>query len=131
MAKQAKTPKNKAKPSMRDLAGAKPEPKKRRIRINKSKSAAPFKKAHSFGKKEYHPIKLPDNKVGRLLNKRGRIIPKYFRDAWKEIRLTTWPGRRETVRLTIAVFIFSAVFAAIVAALDFVLDKIFKNIITG
>lgn len=132
MAKQERGPKPKSKkPSMRDLAAKKPEAKKRRLKVNTSKAATPLKKARDLGRKEYHLIKLPDNRIGRLLNKRGRIVPRYFRDAWQEIRKTTWPGRRETIRLTIAVFIFSAVFAVIVAALDFVLDKIFRNIITG
>lgn len=130
MARQEKTSKGK-KPSMRDLAGDKSAGKKRRIRASGTKTAAPLKKIRGFASKEYHPIKLPDNKAGRLLNKRGRIIPKYFRESWHEIRLTTWPGRKETLRLTIAVFIFSAVFAVIVAALDFVLGKLFKNLITG
>lgn len=112
MAKQAKSPKDKSKqPSMRDLATAKPTTKrKRRQRTRSLRASGPFK---------------------RMTALLGKLVPKYFHGAWQEIRLTTWPGRRETIRLTIAVFIFSAVFAVIVAALDFVLDKIFKTLITG
>ncbi len=132
MAKKSDTTKSKAKkPSMRDVASGKKQPKKRRLKVNGTKATTPLKKVYNFGKKEYHPIRLPDNKFGRVLNKRGRIIPKYFREAWQEIRLTTWPGRRETARLTVAVFVFSAVFAIIVAILDFGLDKLFRSLLTS
>lgn len=132
MAKEsAKTVKKPRKlKTMRELAAEKPA-SKRKSSSKKSKLLRPFKKAHTVGKKEYHPIKLPDNRFGRILGKRINFIPKYFRESWREIRQVSWPGRRETIRLTIAVFIFSAVFATIVASLDFVLDKVFRNLIVG
>lgn len=132
----AKQPTNKTakKPrklkTMRELAAEKPA-SKGKSNSKKSKLLKPLKKAHNVGKKEYHPIKLPDNRFGRILGKRINIIPKYFKESWQEIRMVTWPNRRETIRLTIAVFIFSAVFATIVASLDFVLDKVFRNLIVG
>jgi preprotein translocase SecE subunit len=107
---------------MRDLASSKKAaPKKRKLKIGK-----PLQKARLF-----KLIRLPDNKFGRLLKRVGRfLIPEYFRAAWGEIKQTTWPNRKETTRLTIAVFIFSIIFATFVAGLDFALDKMFKNLIT-
>lgn len=62
-------------------------------------------------------------------NKLGRFAPGFIKNSWGEIRQVTWPGRRETMRLTMAVFIFSVIFGAFVAVLDFGLDKLFKQVI--
>lgn len=64
--------------------------------------------------------------VGKLLNK---LAPRYFVNAWRELRQVTWPNRRETWRLTLAVFVFSVVFGALVAGVDKGLDEIFKNVV--
>jgi preprotein translocase SecE subunit len=77
-------------------------------------------------------------KFGRLLGKFkffkviGKILwPTYFRESWKELRQVTWPNRRETWQLTLAVIIFSVIFGALVAIVDFGLDKVFKKLIIG
>lgn len=100
-----------------------------RLAAAKGKARTPFKKFKSVSGKEFHPFKLPDNRVGRLMKKRGRIVPRYFKEAWQEISKVSWPNRRETTRLTIAVFIFAVIFTTIVAILDFGLDKLFREII--
>ncbi len=61
--------------------------------------------------------------IGRLLGL------KFLRDSWRELRLVTWPTRRESFRLTGAVIIFSVVFGAIIAVVDYGLDKIFRQIL--
>ncbi len=116
------------KPTVRERANTAKAPKNNRIRKSTSKVAKPLQKAHKFGQKEYH-VPLPDNKLGRLLSKRGRLVPKFLREAWAEIKLVTWPNRRETYRLTVAVFIFAVVFGVMVALLDMGMDKIFKEVI--
>lgn len=70
--------------------------------------------------------------VGHLLPFRilGHILfPRYFRNSVRELKLVTWPGRRESIRLTSAVLIFAIIFGAIVALVDFGLDKLFKELI--
>lgn len=57
------------------------------------------------------------------------IIPPYFRSSWRELRHVTWPNRRETLRLTTAVVMFSIVFGAVLAAFDYGLDKLFKQVL--
>ena len=79
-------------------------------------------------------IPLPNNKFGKGLRKVLRVIglillPKFFREAGRELRQVTWPGRRETWRLTMSVFVFAIVFAIIVGFLDFGLDKLFRELI--
>ena len=105
----------------------------RRVRVRKAagKISTPFKKIRHHGKKEVHVVPLPDNKVGKVLGKRVRLTPGFVRDAWREIKLVRWPNARETIRLTIAVFIFAVVFAVIVGLIDFGLDKLFREVIIG
>lgn len=116
------------------------EAKGPRIRKTETSSSTKKAKSTSRGRKrkiksplsKFKPIKLPDNKLGRILSIIGRIIfPRFIRGAFSEIRQTTWPNRDETIRLTWAVFVFAIIFSIIVAALDFVLDKIFRSIILG
>jgi preprotein translocase SecE subunit len=84
-------------------------------------------------------IGLPFRPVGRLLLRVGRLkpfrilgrilFPTYFRNSWKELQQVTWPGRRESLQLTLAVIIFSIVFGALIAVVDFGLDKVFKQVL--
>lgn len=105
------------------------ERKPRRISTASSKAATPFKAAAKVGRREYHPIKLPDNKIGRFMTKSRKFIPKYFRLSWQELRQVAWPGRKETTKLTIAVFMFAVFLALIISIFDYVLDKAFKSLI--
>ena len=57
------------------------------------------------------------------------LVPTYFINSWREVRQVSWPNRRETWRLSLAVFIFAIVFGALVAAVDKGLDELFKKVI--
>lgn len=84
-------------------------------------------------------IAWPFRPVGRLLLRVGRLkpfrilgrilFPTYFRNSWKELQQVTWPGRKESLQLTLAVIIFSIVFGAIIAVVDYGLDKVFKQVL--
>ena len=56
------------------------------------------------------------------------VVPRYIRSSIKELKDVTWPGRKESRDLTIAVLIFAIVFGASIALVDFGLDKLFKLI---
>lgn len=56
------------------------------------------------------------------------FVPPYFRSAWHELKLVTWPNFRQTRDLTFAVIMFSIVFGALVALIDYGLDKIFRKV---
>ena len=64
-----------------------------------------------------------------LLRPLRLLVPTYFINSWREVRQVSWPNRRETWRLTLAVFIFAIIFGAIVAAVDKGLDELFKKVI--
>lgn len=99
----------------------KPEKKTGVLRLALQYIAAPFK---WIGRQF---AKLGRFKPFRIL---GRILwPTYFRNSWKELRQVTWPTRRETWQLTLAVIIFSIIFGAIIAVVDYGLDKGFKQLI--
>jgi preprotein translocase SecE subunit len=79
--------------------------------------------------------RIPSNPITRILGKIFKVlgkaiswlIPRYFINSWREMKQVTWPGRKETRRLTLAVFMFAVVFGAIAAIVDKGLDEIFKK----
>jgi len=68
-------------------------------------------------------IKWPLRIIYQLLR---RITPKYFINSWRELKLVTWPGRKETWRLTGAVFVFAIVFGVAIYFVDLALERLFK-----
>lgn len=120
-------------PTMREQAetarGKADKPKRtRKARQAAGRVTRPLVKAHHFGQKTYF-LPMPDNRVGRFLNKRRYFVPKYFRDSWAELKLVTWPSRRESWRLTGAVFVFAVVFGLCVTFVDKILDKVVRDIL--
>lgn len=73
------------------------------------------------------------NVVTTLLKAIGRVlrflVPRYFRNSWKELKFVTWPNWKQSRQLTFAVLIFAIVFGATIALVDFGLDKLFKSIL--
>lgn len=57
------------------------------------------------------------------------VAPVYFRGAVREVRLVTWPDRKQSRQLTGAVIIFALIFGILVALVDYGLDKVFKKVI--
>jgi preprotein translocase SecE subunit len=80
-----------------------------------------------FGRVGRLAIWKPFKVVGRFLSK--YLIPPYFKNSWRELKLVTWPTGKQTRDLTFAVILFSIVFGAAVAIVDFGLDKLFKKVI--
>lgn len=103
-------------------------PKPRRLRQAASSASKPFVSAHRLGQREYF-LPLPDNRFGRFLNKRLKIFPRFFGNAWQEVRQVQWPGRKETLKLTLAVFMFATLFGIIIALTDYGLDKLFRKVL--
>ena len=95
----------------------------------KTKIHRPLSKLRRASAKEYHPIKAPDNKAGRIMNKRVRFVPKFVRESWAELKLVTWPTKREAASKTVAVIIFAAVIMIFVQVLDKIFSQLVKEII--
>ena len=131
------------------MAESKPAKRKRRIirasetvreKVEKSTNAPPVKKQGVLRLTGRY-IATPFRWVGRRLKPLGRfrvlrfigkiLVPPYVRNSWKELRLVTWPGRRESLQLTLAVIIFSIVFGALVTVVDLGIDKVFRKVLIG
>lgn len=114
--------------TVREKAEKSSQPKPERtgvLRLTLRYIAAPFR---WIGRQLAKPFKfLGKFKVFKFI---GKILwPAYFRNSWKELRQVTWPTRRETWQLTLAVIIFSVIFGTLVALTDYGLDKVFKKLI--
>jgi preprotein translocase SecE subunit len=123
--------KRKAPVSVREHAekqAAKREAPKKSTKL-KGKIHRPLSTLRAAGKKEFTPVKVPEKKGVRHLNKRVRFVPKFIRESWAELKLVVWPDKKTAARLTLAVFIFSAVFAIFVQILDYGFNKLFKEIL--
>jgi preprotein translocase subunit SecE len=103
-------------------------PKPRRLHTTAHKITMPIRAAHRIGRKEYY-LPLPKNRVGQFLNKRRSFVPKFFKESWEEVRQVTWPSRKETWKLTLAVFIFAITFGLVIAIVDYGLDKLFRSLL--
>ncbi len=99
----------------------------RRIKRTASAVKRPVKAVVEAGKKEYHLIPQSDSGVKGFLTKSRRVTPGYFRSSYKELKLVSWPNRKETWRLVFAVFIFATLFGLLITVVDFGLDKLFKQ----
>lgn len=80
-----------------------------------------------------HPIIVSRAKLGSFYfakENMGSAIT-YFKDAWKELGKITWPTRKQSIRLTIAVAVFSLVFALLIGAIDFGLAELAKRLFVG
>lgn len=99
--------------------------KPKRLQKTTAKAGAPFRAVtRLLGKLHiWKPFKVAGRLIGRI------VLPMYIRNSLKELRLVTWPTRRQTLELTSAVIIFSVVFGLVVALFDFGLDKLFKQVI--
>ena len=56
------------------------------------------------------------------------LIPRYFRNSFAELKQVTWPDRKQSRQLTLAVILFSTAFGIVVSLLDFGLDRLFKKV---
>lgn len=105
------------------------EQKPRRLHKVASSAKRPISAARRIGAKEYHPIKLPDNKVGKFMTTSRKFTPKFFREAWGEVKQVSWPNRKETAKLTLAVFTFAIIFSLLIGVVDYGLDKLFRELL--
>lgn len=110
------------------------EPKQRRVKTTASKVSRPFKVVGKAIAKVLRPFAFvlkpfrtrPARFIGRILA--AILLLKFFRASWKEVRQVQWPDIKTTIRLTVAVFVFSILFGTLIAITDYGLDKIFRKV---
>lgn len=94
-----------------------------------TKSAKDQDKKHGLLKKR---VSLPGKgKLSRSVKTPRwlRAIGRYFTGAWHELREVSWPTRRATWGLTLAVIIFTCAIMILVLALDYGFEQLFKWIL--
>lgn len=101
--------------------------KGRILRESAAKAGAPLGALIRYGRREFHPVKLPNTKLGNFLTKKRTLTPRFLSEAFGELKQVSWPNRKETTKLTTAVLIFAVVFGSVIAAVDYLLDKIFRS----
>ena len=133
--KKSEQPKTKRAQTVRERSQTDAAKPKRRVLKTAETVSKPAKAAHKGVKKAVKPLSplarpfktRPMRFIGRWLAK--LLLINYFISSWKELRQVTWPNRKETAKLTAAVFMFAIVFGAIIAITDYGLDKIFRKIL--
>lgn len=58
-----------------------------------------------------------------------KAIWKYLKGARRELKKVTWPSRKEAIKLTFAVVVFTLVFVIFTSIVDYGLDRAFEKII--
>ena len=97
----------------------------------KAKIHRPLSSLRRASAKRYNPIKAPDNKAGKVLNKEVRFVPKFVRESWVELKQVSWPSKGEAVQKTAAVFGFAIFFIILVQFLDEIFSRLVKEILIG
>jgi preprotein translocase SecE subunit len=106
----------------------------RRLRKTSKAAARPFKFVWNLAKKALGPfafLLIPfKTKIARKIASflASVLLLKFIRGAYGEIKQVQWPSFRETVRLSVAVFIFSVLFGTLVAITDYGLGKVFRKL---
>lgn len=118
--------------TVRERSNQAPIAKKRLIRSTAKRASTPLRALARLIAKLVRPLRFllwpfktrPARFIGRVLA--AIFFLRYFRNAWKELRGVTWPSRKETWQLTLAVFTFAVVFGIVITAVDYGLEKLFK-----
>lgn len=100
-----------------------------RIRKVAGSSVGSIKKVGKVLKKEYTPIRTGSSKAGKVLGSRSRLTPRYFIDAFRELKQVQWPSFRSAMKLTGAVFVFAFCLSAIIVAFDYGFERLFRDVI--
>ena len=74
---------------------------------------------------------LESPKEAFLFGERMRPLINYFRDSFTEFGKINWPTRTQTIRLTIAVMIFSTVISIFMFLIDLGLNELVKRFLVG
>lgn len=53
----------------------------------------------------------------------------YFKGSWRELGRISWPSRKQTTKLTVAVVVFSIIFGIFIGSVDFGLSELVKRVL--
>jgi preprotein translocase SecE subunit len=98
--------------------------------LKRAKGRARSAKANTMRMLRAEPfaVKSPRHGDDHFLNKRRSLVPKFARGAREELDKVKWPGRRQSISLTTAVYIFAGVFMLLASTADWGFSKIAERI---
>jgi len=53
----------------------------------------------------------------------------YFKESWRELGKISWPNRKQTTHLTLAVLTFSLVMGVFIGGIDFGFSELVKRVL--
>ena len=84
----------------------------------------------SLSKEVHLPIRLPESKIGKTLGKQRRLpLAKYFSESYAEMKKVTWPSRKETLKLTFAVIVFTTIFTLFMTIADLGIGNVVERVL--
>ena len=125
--KDTKTPKKKETMRQSAAKSRANQDKPKRVRKAATAAAKPVGSLGSALTQEYHVFEQKDG--GNFFTRSRSFVPKYFINSWRELRQVTWPGRKETWKLVLAVFIFAVAMGTFIAVLDYGLERVMRDLI--
>lgn len=63
------------------------------------------------------------------LSEAGKQLVLFVRDAWREVKKVVWPSRKESIQITLYVFVFVVVMALFLWLTDKTLEWVFYDLI--
>lgn len=66
-----------------------------------------------------------------LISESGRQFVAFANDAWREVKKVVWPTRKESIQMTVYVFVFAVVMALFLWLTDKTLEWVFYDLILG
>lgn len=128
MAEKQPAKKKRSKRRLRNPETIREQAIRAQAETGKPKKATKVKRASKRAFRPVTKLKKPfTHKPFRVLGL--VVVPPFLRRSWQELRLVTWPNRKESRQLTVAVVIFSIIFGVFVAIIDWGLDKLFKEVL--
>ena len=85
---------------------------------DKKQDKVKLKEARRAEKKAKKAERRESNKKVFILFRPFVAFFRYLRDAWREIRQVRWPSRKDTWKMVLAVFAYTALFVIIITLLD-------------
>lgn len=118
------------KPTLRErnVEAATKKGKTSRVRKAAGSAKSGSKRIGGALTREYHVVTPKKEDPGFFMKSRS-LTPRYFRNAWLELKQVQWPGFKTTWKLVFAVFVFAFIIGGFIAVLDHLLEQAFREVI--
>lgn len=106
-----------------------PITRKKVVVKDKKQEKIQSKEVRKAEKKAKKAERAKENKKVFILFRPFVAFFRYLRDAWREIRQVRWPSRKDTWKMVLAVFVYTALFVVMITLLDMFFKWLFSLIL--